>query len=89
MTPVSENAVVPVERSETANAHAARCRVSTCWHRALPDSDLCAGCYADAMEDAEAVPSADQADGSSVPPTQDDDMWMEATIEETESEWWL
>jgi hypothetical protein len=29
---------------------ALRCRVSTCWHRALPDSDLCAGCYADAME---------------------------------------
>ena len=27
-----------------------RCRVSTCWHTALPDSDLCAGCYADAME---------------------------------------
>ena len=24
-----------------------------------------------------------------LPPTQDDDLWLEATIEETESEWWL
>jgi hypothetical protein len=46
---MSDKAAVLTERSDVT-PQATRCRVSTCWHRALPDSDLCAGCYAESME---------------------------------------
>lgn len=34
-------------------------------------------------------PAPSDLDSHPLPPTQDDDLWLEATIEETESEWWL